>query len=717
MKPTPVCCAVLAFAASSGALAQTPAPGAPNTTVQDVVVSGQRPVSQTLIDRKVYTVSHDLQAASGTAADVLQNLPSVAVDADGNVSLRGDPNVTILIDGKPSAEFSGPAAGPSLLTFPASQIDRIEVLTNPPAQYKASGSGGVINIITRKTIRPGLSGAVRASGGDQGRFVLGLDAAWSNKLVKLSGGVGLRRDLRERVTSTDRVADDPVSGAPVQSAEVIDEHFDRLTPSVKARVEVDPDDRRTLTASFSDRTLIGDRFFDQTDASGPPGGDPTALSTRHSDGHEWHMDASGGLEFEQKLSRPGETLTLGLNRSVTREHEHYNYTNTYPLPVAPDSFDDLHLGMDLVKSEASADYDLPLSKDGDLKLGYDFEDDRNDFDNRGDLIDPVSGLPTVNPNVTNDFRYRQHVHAAYGQFQGAFEGFDVQAGLRLEAAQASWLLITGNTPGSNSDFGLYPSLHLDRSFGERSKLSLAVGRRIDRPDPEALNPFADHQDTHNLRAGNPDLKPQDTWNLQVGWASGIGPVTYSATAYYRIDQNAVTDVLTPVAADVVLATKANLPLSRSFGLEFGADGKLGARLSYHLSGNAFSTQIDAAQLGFPGLRTTRGVDLKASLDYRPTAKDTFQVSVSRTDSRLTPQGYLSAINLVNLGWRRQLTPKLSLVATVSDLFDGQRFIRVTNSPDLTQTYERHQLGRIVLAGFVYSFGGSPKKASGFEYDP
>jgi len=270
--------------ARSQAHAQTASAGA-GTTVQDVVVTAQRPDAQTLIDRKVYTVARDLQSTTGTAADVLNDVPSVAVDADGNVSVRGEPNVTILIDGKPSAQVSGAAAALSLLQLPASEIERIEVLTSPPAQYKAEGSGGVINIITRKSRKPGWSGDMRASGGDHGRYLLGLDGAYNAGALKLSGGVGLRQDIKQRLTTTNRLEVDPSTGVPTQSAESIDEHFHRLSPSVNAAVDYALNERQSLGAAFSDRWLLGHRYFDQHDVSGAPDDPPDSISDRLSDGH------------------------------------------------------------------------------------------------------------------------------------------------------------------------------------------------------------------------------------------------------------------------------------------------------------------------------------------------------------------------------------------------------------------------------------------------
>ncbi len=707
--------AALALGLADQSRAQTSAPAAPASVGAVEVVAGAAP-KQTRIDRTVYAVARDLQATSGTAADILANVPSVDVDQDGNVSLRGDPKVTILVDGKPSAQFAGATRGLSLQQFPANEIDHVEVLTAPPAQFKAEGSGGVINIVTKKRRTAGASGAGQFLIGDKRRYVVGLDGAENVGPFKLSGGIGLRRDAKQRLTDDSRLTLDPVLG-PQASVQHVDEQFRRFIPSVKGEATWDINPKQSLTASFSHRELTGDRYFDQSNQTGPRAAPAASISNRHSDGHEWAVDASEGLRFDQALGKPGETLSLGAQRSATGERERYAYTNTFPLPASAPTFDDLHLGLNLVKTEVNADYARPLAGDREVKAGYDLEDDRNAFDNWGHTIDPVTGRATLNPNVSNDFRYRQRVDAFYGQVESPLGSWRLQTGLRLETAHVSTYAITGGQTGGRNDFGAYPSLHLDRALGDTAKLSLSISRRVTRPDPEALNPFTDHHDIHNLRAGNPGLLPQDTLAYEAGYNDSRGALSYGATAYYRFDRNSVTDIVRPISDDVVLATKTNLPQSRSGGVEFSVNGKLLGALTYALSGNAFHSQIDATGLGQAGLASTTGVNLKASLDYKPTAADTAQLSVSRTDKRLTPQGSVSAVNLVNIGYRRQLRPDLALVLTVTDLFDGQRQRRVIATSSLQDVYLRHQVGRIALLGLTYTFGAGRKaKGSGFQYD-
>ena len=179
----------------------------------------------------------------------------------------------------------------------------------------------------------------------------------------------------------------------------------------------------------------------------------------------------------------------------------------------------------------------------------------------------------------------------------------------------------------------------------------------------------------------------------------------------------MTDVTEYLGNGLTLTTKTNLPRSDSAGLEFSATGHVFPKLLYSVSGNAFYNQIDATELGYPGLKSTTGLNLKAKLDYHPTVADSGQIIFTRTDKRLTPQGNVSATNIVNLGYKHTLTPALSAMATVSDLFNGQHYQRYVSTPTLTQVYERSVVGRVAWVGLTYSVGVTKKeKEPNFEYD-
>jgi outer membrane receptor for ferrienterochelin and colicin len=686
------------------------------TTLPSIVVTATESPVQRLIDRRVYSVTTDLQGVSGTAADVLNQVPSVDVDADGNVSLRGNSKVTILVDGKPSALLSGASAGDGLLQFSASDIDKIEVMNNPPAQFKAEGSAGVINIITKKTHKAGPSGTLRATLGNKHRYVLGGTGNYNVGRLSLSGSIGLRHDTRERIVESTLVAADPVTNHLIVSREDVNERLRRQIPSIKAGIDYRLNDHQSLGLSLNYRERNGNRFYDQHDASVLKNGPPVAVSDRHSDGHEWSLNSEQTVRFSQILRQPEETVDLSLHRTVARERDNYAYRNTFTLPVGAPRFDHLNLNLDLVTTEFSADCALALSRQRSLKLGYDFQEDKNAFSNSGDTVDPVTG-PVVNPVIRNDFRYLQKVHAAYVTYQTSAGSWNLQGSARLERSAIDTRQLTGGIMSAQRYTRVYPTLHLERLLSEESTLSFSLSRRVSRPDAEALNPFSDRQATHNLRRGNPNLLPQDTRSFEIGYSVESNMLHYDLTGYLRRNRNSVTDVTQLVSADVVLTTKANLPHSTSGGLEFTANGRVMPKLSYGLSGNLFYNQIDAVTLGATGLKSTTGLNLKASLDYRPTPFDTAQISFSRSDKALTAQGYVSAINLVNVGYERKVTADLSAVFTISDLFNGQITQRFVSTPVLSDTYRRTQIGRIFYVGVVYLLGPPKKgKATGFDYD-
>jgi outer membrane receptor for ferrienterochelin and colicin len=708
---------VASFSPSAHAVPADPPADPELTTLPSLVVTGTRSPVQNLIDRKVYDVSVDLQSTTGTAADVLNHVPSVEVDANGNVSLRGNTKVTILIDGKPSAELSGAFAGDGLLQYPASDIERIEVMNNPPPQFKAEGSAGVINIITKKNRKAGPSGVVRANAGNNQRYGFGASGNYNTARLNLSGGLGLRQDTRERLVDSTLVTVDPNTNNLVVSREHLDESLRRRIPSVKGSIDYQFNPHQSVGFSFSQRERSGSRFFDQQDSTALAAGTPVAASNRHSDGHERRVNGDQTLRFTQVLRKPGETLDLSVHHTTARERERYAYQNTHELPAGSPTFDDLKLNMDLATTEFSADYAMELSSQRSLKLGYDFEQDKSDLDHSGDTIDPVTGLPVANPAISNHFRFLQKVHAAYATYQAGTESWSLQAGARVERATVETAQITNGITSARRYTRVYPTLHLERILAEDSTLSLSASRRVSRPDAQSLNPFIDTQATHFLRSGNPNLLPEDTQSLEIAYSGVTAGQHYDLTGYLHRNRDSITDVTQLVNADTLLTTKANLRKSTSGGLEFTANGPVLPKLSYGLSGNLFYTQIDATALGASGLKSTTGLNAKASLEFRPTKADKAQISFSRSDGRLTPQGYVGAINLVNLGYKRRIGADLSVVFTVTDLLNGQRNRRFLSTPVLTDIYERTQVGRVFFVGVVYVIGASKKnKATENEDD-
>lgn len=679
--------------------------------MEAIVVATDKLSVETLIDRKVYTVGSDVQSTFGNLSDILGVIPSVDVDPDGVVALRGDTHVLILIDGKPSTQLGGSAAGDNLQSIPAKNIERIEVLTTPPAQFKADGAAGVINIITRKKAAGGEAGSVQASLGTGDRAVVGANTAYSSPSLNVSATAGYRHDLKLR-----RIQSEVISFGGGTTSSVINERIHRGVPTAGLAADYQVNEKQSLNGSVTWAERGGLRTYTESNDATAPGVGIVRAAGRRSTGHDPETDVDAKLGFTQKLGRPGDTLEFSLHRSTSRQHEHYDYQDDSFVPPSPTVDSNLSFRESHATTELGADSTLALAQTRSLKFGYAFEQEDYGFDNTGITIDPT-GLAVIDPNLTNDFRFKQKINSLYGSYQTSRGDWTWLAGLRGEYAATDARQLTNGVQNSASYLKAYPSLHVDYAVSDSAALSFGASRRITRPDPDNLNPYIDHEYTPNLRSGNPLLRPQYTQSYEVGYAIDGHVRSYGITGYHRRNRDSATDVTEYLGNGVSLTTKTNLPNNDSSGLEFSSSGHLSATLSYSVSGNAFYSQIDASTLGIPGLQSTFGVNAKLKLDYRPTSRDSAQLNFTRTDKRLTAQGFVSAIDIVNLGFKHRLNASLTGVATLSDAFDGQRFVRIAATPAFTETYQRSTRGRVLYVGVVYAFGRANKeKAPTFDYD-
>jgi outer membrane receptor protein involved in Fe transport len=709
--------AVLLGASPSLVSARSTPGGAAAKPEKSIVVTGQRPTSQSSIDRKSYSVSHDLQSGSGSLADVLRDLPSVDVDAQGNVSLRGDQNVQILIDGKPSTSMNGANRAETIQQLPASSIDRIEIMTNPSAQYKPDGTSGLINIITKRIRKPGGSGTTQASLGTDGRFNLGVTGAYNEGRLSLNGGLALRRDVARRPFSDRRTRVDPVTGESIESSQ--DSLFlsKRLSRIATAGVDynLSPADRLSAALSYNLRT--GHPQISEHDRIRDGAGGTITDFRRTGVGSERETNSEGSLTYRHTFSQEGHEFSVEVRRSESAETQHRLYTSVYQTPSGPASVADENPHADEIERELSADYSLPNAAGGKLQLGYDL--DRNDdlYDHRGGSVDPASGTVTPDPSLTNRFVYDRTIHALYGTLEHPLgKKLDAIFGLRLEDTVLHTNQVTSGLTGRTSYFRAYPTVHLQYDLSDSDILRLSYSHRVARPEPEDLNPYPEFQDPQNVRAGNPHLLPQETHSLEAGYEHDRRGTSLALTLYLRKNYNEFTQVSRFISPTVLLTTEENLGRSTAAGVELTASGKVSPALSYNLSGNAFYNQIDASNLGLVGKRSAFTWTMKGSVDYHATPKDLIQVSAGYRGRRLTPQGYRLPSVVLNLGYRHQIRNDLAAVISVADVLDSEGDRTVIDTPLLHDVRSRRRSSRTASLGLSWDFGGAKKaKEPQFDY--
>ena len=697
-------------AVGANALAQTtppptPAKKDPETQVQGVTVTAPNAQdARTSIDRRSYSLGRDLQATTGSVADALRGVPSVQVDVQGNVSLRGDPNVTIMIDGKPSGMFRGANRGQALQQIPANQFERVEVMTNPSAAFSPEGSAGIINLITKQQRGVGTTGSVRANLGTEGRRNASVSLARNTKTLTLSGDAGWRRDKAKGEIVDDRSRLDPARGRYADSHQTVGFVSHGESHNVRAGVDYDLDKQTRLSAE----ARYNDMSYDSKAGSAYEGksvaGAPIVRYERLS---ESEMKRSvAGLSGDLKRKLPGEEHEFTARASIERtRNRQATLSDAFEqLPAVSRYAEHVRVGDELVQSRLKAEYKRPLPGGAKLTAGYELQVDDNDYDNFG-ARGPTFGSLVVDPSLTNQFKYDQSVHALYATYSRAFGDWTVMPGLRVEQVAVDTNQVTSNLTDRYDYLRAYPSFHLQHKLDDGRQVNASYSRRIQRPTAQDLNPYRVYQDPYSYRQGDPRLKPQVTDSFEVAYQVRKGFNYYQGTVYWRDARDGVTDVVRDLGGGVLLTTKANLAKSRSGGLELVANARLTPKLSYTVSGSAAWNQIGATDLGFPEKRSTWTVSGYAALNIQATPKDLIQVSGFATGKRLTPQGHREPTGMLNLGYRHKFNDRLSGVVTIQDVLKTFGDTVVVDTPALRERRALDLDLRAVFVGFTYGFGG------------
>lgn len=683
------------------------------TTVDEVVVAIEADGVRTSIDSVSYSLANDLQATTGSLADALRNIPSVDVDPQGGVSLRGDGNVTILVDGRPSGILSGPGRGQALLQLPADQYARIEVMTNPSAAYSPEGSGGVINLISRPSApRAGVqsTGSVRLNVGDDGRWNAGLSGSRQQDRLTLSGDLSYRADPNTFSSLRMREQLDPATGA-VLSTTTTDQtmEMDQSGAFGRFTAEYRLTDRTRLSGELRGVAFTGDGLnsavFQTRDASGAV----TAAYARDGEVGFDFTNFGGTARVVHRFDDAGHEWSNELRYDANGNDSEGLAVTRFTTPAAPDVYERTRQNNDQSTLGFTSAYVRPFAEAGQMRLGYELT--RQSPEQAVEFArGPSEGGLTVIPGLSNRFEGRQTVHAVYGTYERPLsEKLSAQWGLRLEQADIRIDDLTGGVSASQDYFRAYPSAHVQYQLTDDQTLRASYSRRIQRPQLAQLNPFVSYQDPQNLRSGNPDLEPQETDAFELMWQRRAGQTFYQATVYVRDTSGAFTEVATDVGGGVLLTRPENLGSRLDVGLELTASGRLHPTLRYNGSINVFRQEIDSTGIPGGGERAGTLASGRLSLNWQPTEKDFVQVSGFWQGETLLAQGTREAGGMLNIGYRRKLTDKLSLNVTGRDVLNSFSNDTVFETPQFRERFEQDIRLRAFYIGLSYSFGSGPRR--------
>jgi len=691
---TVLCAAVLrAIAIGLAALPAAASAQDSGPITPTVTVTAKKALVVKQLAKTVHDVSNSARAANGTAQDVLQSTPEVSVSADGRIAVKGNTQVTVLVNGKPTSLMSGSGdeRAVALQTMSGADIASIEVITNPSAAYNANG-GAILNIVLKRNRKPGAHAQVRGSASDHGLWNLGRSGDVTGDKVSVHGDVAYRRDgtLKIRQSTVDWV--NPASGQSGQLRQTSEVFVRRIVQSAAFGIDgaLSTTDSLSLAARHNERhsrPVFDVLNENRTDAE-------QTVFHRISTGPNEQSDNSASLSYSRQEN--GTALKAMIQRSATVGLIDKSYSDVFVAPARATA--DSHGTSKSARHLSQATLDWSGASDyGQWGLGIDLLDQVDDLYNYQASADPLTGAEIPDPHTTNGYAVKSRLAAAYltnklryGRWEMLLGGRAERMAQRVNPAMGS--MQTGRWQAIN------PSMHLEYAASDTVALTLNYLRSLQRPDARDLNPFTSYVDAQNLSRGNPGLKPQRLSSWEIGTDADGGVLRRNVSMFYRSSRDTVTEARS-FADQVLLTSKRNGGRARSVGVTGSLEWTPDPKLRLGMDGGAYRVLFDTPDL--TGLVRQGGhagyIKLRAAYS---SGADDVAIDAQSQSSGITPLGRYGATSSVNLSWRRQLSKTLSFTVNANDLFDGSKRSYSTDTNTFRQSGFDHFAVRRIYLGFV-----------------
>jgi outer membrane receptor protein involved in Fe transport len=694
--------------------AETPQPAGQIATVN---VVSERNTNR--VDRQVYDIKNDASTAGASIGDVLNNVPSVNVDPNGTVRLRGSERVTVLVDGKPTAQLQGENRAAAINALPAENYESVQVINNPGAEFgNEAGGGPILNLISRRYTKPGGNGSMAANVGPGGRHNAFANGSYSSGYASVNGTLNYRRDGNDTDTEQVREAIDPATGAVSRLRQTTSSQGVNsfVQAGVGGRYNYSESD--TVTASVSANKRGNDANSNQhfTDFRTTQSPVVDYLTRRNTDGDATNYEVVTG--FERRFKADGESLKVDLRHSSNTSKAD---TNTLyqalllPATGAPslrDYAQDVETRVRL--TDLSTDYTGKAGA-GFLTAGARWQRMRQSADNNYLFLNNGA----LDPRRSNLFELEQDVVAAYGTYEMPLNKlWSFKGGLRVEHTDQDLDQVTTDIQASNKYTSYLPSLFLTYKLSANSNLRLSYADRISRPNAAELNPFVNYANDYYVSSGNPHLHAVKLHSLELGYETKImGLAPASLRGYLRRESDVITERRVFLNENTLLTTRENLGDRRSGGLEFSLMGMIPPtwrpggfkmpNIRFMFNGNwGFIEQDRIGALGLTGeKRSSPSLQLQGGGQWAINESNTLSVFGFRQGKLLSGEGYREPFGMMNMSFEHKFDKRLSLNIRANDVLDstGQKFrVETDTLRDRTNTAV-HQ--RRLYIGLRYTFGG------------
>lgn len=660
------------------------------------------------LDKKVIEASSNMLASGGTAVDILENTPSIRVDAEGEVSFRGSTGFAVYVDGKPSV-FSGTQA---LEQIPSGHIENIEIITTPSARHDTGGDVGIINIITKKHAQHGFSGMVNLTGSTFLSRGIDFLLTQQNKASRLYFGGGWTDRLRkshfdqEKTTIVADTATTSHSNGPRESNNFnysLKAGWMYTLPKTTFNVD--------LEGGYGGRTRKGDLdYTEERVVNDKPFANGDYYSRDDYDLHETYFQ--GNVGFDHKFNDKGHQLTGSFylkyggdameyfqsdlfNKKNEREQGHRAWEDEHRWTV-----------------RGNLDYIYPYSKTGHIEAGYQYFSYLEDGDYSMQFWSPEKKEFYWRDDIYNTFYFQHGINSIYAIVGDSYKSFDFQAGVRGEHTHR---VLRSSIPGKDREynkFEFFPSVHLGYTFPKDHKLMASYSRRITRPELFFMEPYITYRDYYSAEIGNPDIRSEYINSFELNYKKNIGEHTVSATVFHRSRKDKIERLRVPYEAGVTLDSMANVGHDYSTGLELSVQVQLTRWWNMNLNGSLYHYKVkNQYKLNGTNEKSTN-YDIIWNNAFDLGKSTRIQLDGNFVGPSVTTQGRTDAFWYMNLAVRQQLMKrKLSATLAFRDVFNSARYVSKITTADLQSITRIRPNYPLISLTLSYTFNNFKAKST------
>jgi len=677
-------------------------------SLDEIEIIAEKTTVEIRLDKKIYNVGKDLTVRGATVSDVLDNVPSVSVDVEGNVALRGNDNVRILINGKPSG-LVGLSSSDALRQLPADAIEKVEVITSPSARYDAEGTAGILNIILRRSKLQGLNGAITTNVRHaKGAGISGnLNYRTGDVNFFTTSGYSYREIPGNTSTSTEFFNDSNPSTFLEETR-----NFDRIRNgyNINAGIEWYVNKTSSITTSVfyrdsNNESNTTNNLFQINEVG------LESRNVRFDPELEDDKTIQYSFNYDKKFKSDGHKLTFDFQYEDSSEDENSLITQ---------DGEDIEKVRTLENQERillQTDYVLPIGKESQFEIGYRGNFNELDTDYIQSFIE--NGTFELDTNLSNNLIYKENINALYSQFGSKLKKFSYLLGLRLEATRITIDQITTNNHEVKSYAELFPTINLGYEINEKQNLTLGYNRRIRRPRSRFINPFPSRSSATNLFQGNPDIDPSFSNTVDLGYLNRLGKLTLNSSIYFQhatdifnfiVEDTGETVNLNGVDVPIIRRTPVNLASNDRYGFEFTVTYSPSRKWRLNGNFNLFKsiTEGDFNGQNFDAENTSWFIRLNNKITMP--GKIDWQTRLFYRGPSENSQTKSKGIFSTNFAFSKDLfKEKASLAFNISDVFNTRKRESETFAPTFASDSEFQWRERSFNLSFTYRFNQKKKR--------